>query len=179
MTSRADLLAYLLEFERQETSSFPQSLSDDHFDATPAQRSDSGCARSGETGEQIVDVSVPQDAIEDYNKDQLSNTDARIEAVEKSISELHERVTKEIEIPQTQQSEVVTLIANNATVTELLKLAVNRMNVFYSPTLQHFQQHIDEEIIDVFVPEEMEGTVEVAKHIPQERMRQFHSEAHH
>ena len=91
MTSRADLLAYLLKSERQETSSSPQSLSDDHFDATPAQRSDSGCTRSWETGEQIMDVSVPQDTIEDYNKDQLPNTDARIEAVEKSLSELHER----------------------------------------------------------------------------------------
>ena len=40
----------------------------------------------------------PQDVIEDCNKDQLSNTDARIEAVEKSISELHERVTKDTEI---------------------------------------------------------------------------------
>ena len=59
MTSRADLLAYLLRSERQETSSFPQSLSVDHFDATPAQRSDSGCTRSGETGEQIMDVRSP------------------------------------------------------------------------------------------------------------------------
>ena len=41
LTSRADILAYLLESERQEASSTAQSLSDDHFDATPAQRSDS------------------------------------------------------------------------------------------------------------------------------------------
>ena len=33
----------------------------------------------------------PRDTIEDYNKDQLRNTDARIEAVEKSLSELLER----------------------------------------------------------------------------------------
>ena len=59
--------------------------------------------------EEPVGVSVPQDAIEDCNKDQLSNTDARIEAVEKSISELHESMI------------------NNAAATELLKLAVNRL----------------------------------------------------
>ena len=92
MASRADLLAYRMESERQETSSSSQSLSDDHFDATPAQRSDSGCTRSGDTGEHIVDMSVSQDTIENYNQDQLSNTDARIEAVEKSISELHKRL---------------------------------------------------------------------------------------
>ena len=85
-----------------------------------------------------MDVSVPQDVIEDYNKDQLSNTDARMEAVEESISELQERVTREIEIRQEQQSEVVTLIANNAAATELLKFAVNRLNGFYAPTLQRF-----------------------------------------
>ena len=50
-----------------------------------------------------------QDAMDDYNKDQLSNADARIEAVETSISELHESVI------------------NNAAATELLKLAVNRL----------------------------------------------------
>ena len=33
-------------------------------------------------GEQIVDVSVLQDVIEDFIKDQRSNADARIEAVE-------------------------------------------------------------------------------------------------
>ena len=173
MISRADLLAYLLESERQEMSSSPQSLSDDHFDATLAQRSDSGCTCSGDTGEQIVDLSVLQDAIEDYNKDQLSNTDARTEAVEKSISVLHERVTKEIETRQEQQSEVVILIANSAAATELLKLANNRLNGFYAPTLQHLQQHIVEEIIDVPVPEVTEQTVEVAKHIPRERMQSY------
>ena len=85
--------------------------------------------------EKIVDVPVPQD---DSNKNQLSNTDARIEAVEKSTSELHDRVTKETEVRQKQHSEVVTLIANNAAATELLKLAVNRLNGFFSPTLQRF-----------------------------------------
>ena len=92
-------------------------------------------SRSGDTGELIVDVSVPQDTIEHHNKDQLSNTDARIEAVEKSISELHERVTKETEIRQ-EQSEVVTLIAKNAAATELIKLAVNRLNGFFASNLQ-------------------------------------------
>ena len=78
--------------------------------------------------EETVDVSVPQDAIEDCNKDQLSNTTARIEAVEKSISELHECVTKDTEIRQKQHSEVMTLIANNVAATDMLKLAVNRLH---------------------------------------------------
>ena len=46
-------------------------------------------------------------AIEDYNKNQQSNIDARIETMDKYVSEL---------------SESVTLIADKATVTELLKL---------------------------------------------------------
>ena len=70
--------------------------------------------------EEPVDVTVPQDAIEDCNKDQLSNTDARIDAVEKSISELLERVTKDTALRQKQHSEVMTLIANSAAATELL-----------------------------------------------------------
>ena len=94
-TSHADLLAYLLECERQETSSSPLSLT----------------------------------------VDQLSNTDARIEAVEKSISELHKRLTKDTEIRQEQQSEVVTLIAKNAAATELIKLAVNRLNGLFASKL--------------------------------------------
>ena len=77
-----------------------------------------------DTGEQIVDVSVPQDTIEEHNKDQLSNTDARIEAVEKSISELLKRMTKETEIRQEQQTEVA------------IKLAVKRLNGFFASKLQ-------------------------------------------
>ena len=71
-----------------------------------------------------MDVSIPQDTIEDYNKDQLSNTDARIEAKEKSISELLKRMTKETEIRQEQQSEVA------------IKLAVNILNGFFASELQ-------------------------------------------
>ena len=41
--------------------------------------------------DEVLHVFVPQD---DDNKDQLSNTDARIEAVEKSIAELHKSVMK-------------------------------------------------------------------------------------
>ena len=77
------------------------------------------------TVEEIVDVPVPQD---DDNKDQLSNTDARIEAVEKSISKLHESVMKETEARQKQHSEVVTSIANNAAATEFFKLVVNKLH---------------------------------------------------
>ena len=50
MTSRGDLLASLLQSERQETSSSPQSLNDDCFGSTPAQRRDSGCTWSRDTG---------------------------------------------------------------------------------------------------------------------------------
>ena len=56
--------------------------------------------------DEIEDVSVPQN---EDNNDQLSNTTARIEAVEKSISELHERVTKDTKIRQKQNSEVMML----------------------------------------------------------------------
>ena len=52
--------------------------------------------------EEIVDVPVRPD---DNNKDQLSNTDARTEALEKSISELHESVMRETESRQRQHSE--------------------------------------------------------------------------
>ena len=129
MTSRANLLVHLLESERQETSSSPQSLRDDRFDVTPAQRSDSGCTFSGDRGEQIVDVTVPQDAIEDCNKDQLFNTDARIEAVEKSISELHESVI------------------NNAAETELLKLAVNRLHETLSKGFREGHKTVDVSVV--------------------------------
>ena len=56
--------------------------------------------------------------------------------MEKSISELHKKLTKETEIRQEQQSEVVTLIAKNAAATELIKLAVNRLNGFFASKLQ-------------------------------------------
>ena len=60
--------------------------------------------------EHLVEMTevTPQDVIEDCNKDQLSNMDARTEAVEKSISQLHERVTKDTEIRSKQHSEVMT-----------------------------------------------------------------------
>ena len=45
-------------------------------------------------------------------------------------------VTKETEIRQELQSEVVTLIAKNAAATELIKLAVNRLNGFFASKLQ-------------------------------------------
>ena len=61
MISRADLLASLLESEQQETSSCPQSPNDDHFDATPVQRRDSGCTRSGDTGTRRRDDSSETD----------------------------------------------------------------------------------------------------------------------
>ena len=54
-----------------------------------------------------------QDMIEDYNGDQLSSIDVRIEGMQKSISELVESVSQESETRRKQHSEVVTLIADN------------------------------------------------------------------
>ena len=68
------------------------------------------------TVEVTVDVLVPR---YDDNNDQLSNTDARNEAVEKSM---------ETEARQRQHPKVVILIANNAAETELLSLALNRLH---------------------------------------------------
>ena len=98
--------------------------------------------------EQIVDVPVPQDG---NNKDQLSNTDIALRPVEKSISEHHESVMRETESRQRQPSEVVTLIANNAAATELLKLC---------RTL--------EQIVDVSAPQIRKEIGEVMQLIPQE-----------
>ena len=100
--------------------------------------------------EEIVDVPVPQD---DSNKDQLSHADNRIEAVEKSISELHESVMKEIESRQTQHSEVSTLITNNVAATELLKFCLTV-----------------EQIVSVPAPQIRKEIGEVMQLIPRERI---------
>ena len=60
-----------------------------------------------------------REAIADY-KDQLSETDARIEAVQKSIPELD-----------------ASAVANNAAATELLKLAAKRLDKCYAPKKLH------------------------------------------
>ena len=73
-----------------------------------------------------------KDAIQEF-QEQLSNTDDRIAVVQKSIAELDDSVTKATEIRRNQHAEFVTLTANNAAATELLKLAVNRLNKFYAP----------------------------------------------
>merc|ERR1712136_673443 len=75
-----------------------------------------------------------KDAIQEF-QEQLSNTDDRIAVVQKSIAELDDSVTKATEIRRNQHAEFVTLTANNAAATELLKLAVNRLNKFYAPKL--------------------------------------------
>merc|ERR1719434_220613 len=75
-----------------------------------------------------------KDTIEDL-EEQLSNTDDRIAVVQKSISELDASVAKATAIRQKQHSEFVTLTANNAAATQLLKLAINRLNKFYAPKL--------------------------------------------
>merc|ERR1719323_2737957 len=79
-------------------------------------------------------IAVHKDTKEDY-EEQLSNTETRIAAVQKSISELDASVAKATEIRQKQHSEFVTLTANNAAATQLLKLAINRLNKFYAPKL--------------------------------------------
>merc|ERR1712107_91352 len=75
-----------------------------------------------------------KDAIQEF-QEQLSNTDDRIAVVQKSIAELDDSVTWATEIRRNQHAEFVTLTANNAAATELLKLAVNRLNKFYAPKL--------------------------------------------
>ena len=65
-------------------------------------------------------------------QDQLSNTADRIAVVKKSTAELDDSVAKAPEIRQKQHAEFVTLTANNAAATELLKLAINRLNKFYA-----------------------------------------------
>jgi len=80
------------------------------------------------------EISGHRGTIEGY-EEQLTNTATRIAAVHKSISELDASVAKATEIRQTQHSDFVTLTANNAAATQLLKLAVNRLNKFYAPKL--------------------------------------------
>ena len=53
--------------------------------------------------------------------------------VQKSIPELDECGTKTTEIRQKQHAEFVTLIANSADATELIKLAVIRSSRFHAP----------------------------------------------
>ena len=56
--------------------------------------------------------------------------------VQKSIGVLDDSVARGIELRQQQHAEFVTLQANNAAATELLEVAVSRVNKFYAPTLQ-------------------------------------------
>ena len=76
--------------------------------------------------QQIAGLTRP---IEDYDE-LLCNTETRIDAVQKSISELAVSVAKATEIRRKQLSEFVTLIADMVGATELLKLAANRLNKF-------------------------------------------------
>ena len=75
-----------------------------------------------------------KDAIQEF-QEQLSNTDDRIAVMQQSIAELDDSVAKATEIRRNQHAEFVTLTANSAAATELLKLAVNRLNKFYAPWL--------------------------------------------
>ena len=70
------------------------------------------------------------DATQEF-QEQLSNTDDRI-AVVQSLAELDDSVAKATEIRRKQHAEFVTLTANSAAATELLKLAANRLNKFYA-----------------------------------------------
>ena len=75
-----------------------------------------------------------QDYIQEF-QDHLSRTNARIDVVQKSTGELDDSVARGTEIRQKQYAEFVSLKANNAVATELLKLAVKRLNKFYAPKL--------------------------------------------
>ena len=75
-----------------------------------------------------------QDYIQEF-QDHLSKTDARIEVVQKSTGELDDSVARGTQIRQKQYAEFVSLKTNNAVATELLKLAVNRLNTFFAPKL--------------------------------------------
>ena len=55
--------------------------------------------------------------------------------MQKSTGELDDSVARGTDFRQTQYAEFVTLKANNAVATELLKLAVNRINKFYASKL--------------------------------------------
>ena len=70
-------------------------------------------------------IVVHKDATQEFHE-QLSNTDVRIAIVQKSIAELDDSVAKATEIRRKQHAEFVTLTANNAAATELLKLAVKQ-----------------------------------------------------
>ena len=73
-----------------------------------------------------------QDAIKDYQRDQLSCNDAHTEAVQKSSSELDVSVTKGTEIRQKQHTEFVVNIADAMV---LIRLGVNGLSGFYAPRL--------------------------------------------
>ena len=138
-----------------------------------------------------MDVPVPQDD-DDNNKDQLSNTDARIEAVEKSISELHESVTKKTGIRQEQQSEVATLIASNAAATDLLKLCRTLEQIVGVPSPQirkeiakvmqlipqeRTSDRVVEQTVDIPSPQIQEQAVDVVKVIPRKHLQQRTADA--
>ena len=68
--------------------------------------------------------------------EELCNTETRIDAVQKSISELDASVAKATEIRRKQHLEFVTLIADIAGAIELLELVANRLNIFCAQAAQ-------------------------------------------
>ena len=77
------------------------------------------------------------------HKEAIENcTDARIEAARKSISELDASVTNATDIWQKQHAQFIALIANDAAATELLKLAVNRLNRLHAPDLNRARRRL-------------------------------------
>ena len=105
----------------------------------------------------------------------------RSEAVEKSISELHEGVMKETESRQKQHSDVVTLITNNVAATELLKLCLTVEQIVGVPAPQirkeigavmqlipreRISDLVIEQTVDVPRPQIQEQTVIVVKAHP-------------
>ena len=67
--------------------------------------------------------------LEEYDE-LLCNTETRVDAMQKSVSELAVSVTKATDIRQNQLSEFIILIADVVGAAELLKLAANRLNEF-------------------------------------------------
>ena len=67
--------------------------------------------------------------------DQLSATGEGLEAVASGIAELDANVAEAMKIKQDEHAELVNVTANNAAISKLLVLAINRRNKFYVPAL--------------------------------------------
>ena len=135
----------------------------------------------------------------DNDKDQLSNTDGRIEAVEKSISELdesvahtvlqegiQERIVGEImDVPIPQVMEKTIEVAKHIpqermhsyTVEEIVDMAVPRIRKETGEVIQLFPRErisdpVIEQTVDTLSPHIQEQAIEVVKAIPRKRLQE-------